>query len=78
MAQVKISNIIYDTDEEGATQAVAPKELTLEVSFDEDPDDMAPGEVEEAIAEAISERVGWCAYSFYYTITKPIVVHASE
>lgn len=60
--KVKVSDIDYDTESDGVvhTDLDLPKEMILELDDD--------CEIEDAIADAISDQTGWCvlAFNFYF------------
>ena len=71
--KAKITNIIYDLDSDGIDLAYdedqkeikeiekkLPKEMTLEL-----PDDC---DVEDEIADIISDKTGWCVQGYNYEI----------
>ena len=62
--KVKVTDIVYDTESDGviydATELKLPTEFTIELVGDND--------VENEIADSISNQTGWCVQGFNYEI----------
>ena len=62
--KVKVTDIVYDTESDGviydATELKLPTELEIELVGDND--------IESEIADAISDKTGWCVQGFNYEI----------
>jgi hypothetical protein len=62
--KVKVTDIVYDTESDGviydATELKLPTEFTIELVGDND--------VENEIADTISDKTGWCVQGFNYEI----------
>ena len=63
--KVKVSGIVYDTDiDDDSSQFVLNSDLPSEMIVDVD----GIIDVESEIADAISDRTGWCVQGFNYEI----------
>ena len=62
--KVKVTDIVYDTESDGviydATELKLPTELEIELVGDND--------IESEIADAISDKTGWCVQGYNYEI----------
>jgi hypothetical protein len=62
--KVKVTDIVYDTESDGViydvTELKLPTELEIELVGDND--------IESEIADAISDKTGWCVQGFNYEI----------
>ena len=63
--KVKVTNIVYDTDiDDDSSQFVLNSDLPSEMIVEVD----GIIDVESEIADAISDRTGWCVEGFNYEI----------
>lgn len=63
--KVKVTNIVYDIDiDDDSSQFVLNSDLPSEMIVDVD----GIIDVESEIADAISDRTGWCVQGFNYEI----------
>ena len=63
--KVKVTNIVYDTDiDDDSSQFVLNSDLPSEMIVEVD----GIIDVESEIADAISDRTGWCVQGFNYEI----------
>jgi len=63
--KVKVTNIVYDTDiNDDSSQFVLNSDLPSEMIVEVD----GIIDVESEIADAISDRTGWCVQGFNYEI----------
>jgi hypothetical protein len=63
--KVKVTNIVYDTDiDDDSSQFVLNSDLPSEMIVDVD----GIIDVESEIADAISDKTGWCVQGFNYEI----------
>lgn len=62
LPKVKVTDIVYDTESDGIiySQKKLPKEMIIELSGDNDPED--------EIADIISDKTGWCVQGFNYEV----------
>jgi len=60
--KIKVTDIVYDTESDGAvhTDLDLPTEMILEIDNDCD--------VEDEIADIISNKTGWCVEGYNYEI----------
>ena len=60
--KIKVTNIVYDTESDGIvhTDLDLPSEMTLVIDGSLD--------VESEIADAISDKTGWCVEGYNYEI----------
>ena len=63
--KVKVTNIVYDTDiDDDSSQFVLNSDLPSEMIVEVD----GIIDIESEIADAISDRTGWCVQGFNYEI----------
>jgi hypothetical protein len=63
--KVKVTNIVYDTDiDDDSSQFVLNSDLPSEMIVEVD----GIIDVESEIADAISDRTGWCVQGFNYEV----------
>jgi hypothetical protein len=63
--KIKVTNIVYDTDiDDDSSQFVLNSDLPSEMIVEVD----GIIDVESEIADAISDRTGWCVQGFNYEI----------
>ena len=60
--KIKVTNIVYDTESDGIvhTDLDLPSEMTLVIDGSLD--------VESEIADAISDKTGWCVEGYNYEV----------
>jgi hypothetical protein len=59
--KIKVTNIVYDTESDGEVHDIdLPKEMILDIPNDCD--------IEDEIANEISNKTGWCIEFFNYEI----------
>jgi len=59
--KIKVTNIVYDTESDGEVHDIdLPKEMILNIPNDCD--------IEDEIANQISNKTGWCIEGFNYEI----------
>jgi hypothetical protein len=58
--KIKITDIVYDTDGIVSTEMNLPSEMTLIINDSVD--------IETDIADAISDKTGWCVQGYNYEI----------
>jgi len=60
--KIKVTNIVYDTESDGVvhTDLDLPTEIILEIDKDCD--------IEDEIADTISNKTGWCVEGYNYEI----------
>lgn len=64
----KITDIIWDQDEDDDTKL--PKEFEIDVEVDDYIDFRSPIDVGDWIGDAISDKYGYCHYGFNYEEVK--------
>ena len=59
--KIKVTNIVYDTESDGEIHDVdLPTEMTLDIPNNVD--------IEDEIADVISDKTGWCVEGYNYEI----------